>query len=134
MRFVAASNRGLKELVRDGKFREDLYYRLDVFSIVVPPLRERRGFRCWRRPFQELAAETGKDVQGFTPAALEVFQPLRMANIRELCNTAERCAVMHRGVTTWTDLMNDLVPDLTTLQRRSHFDALQSCSRRIGFR
>jgi two-component system, NtrC family, response regulator AtoC len=100
VRFIAASNRDLKELVRQGKFREDLLYRLDVYNIHVPPLRVRRedipflaqGF------LKELAIETDKAVRGFTPAALEELERHGWpGNIRELRNTVERALLSCRG-------------------------------------
>ena len=105
VRFIAATNRDLKELVREGKFREDLYYRLDVYSIVVSPLRERReDIPLLAQTFlQELAAETGKDVKGFTPAALEVFSRYGWpGNVRELRNTVERSLLSVQG--EWIDI------------------------------
>ncbi len=93
VRFIAASNRDLNELVQQGKFREDLFYRLDVYHIVVPPLRRRReDIPLLARHFlHELAAETDKHVQGFTPAALELLSCYRWpGNIRELRNAIER--------------------------------------------
>jgi DNA-binding NtrC family response regulator len=93
VRFIAASNRNLKELVQQGKFREDLFYRLDVYSIVVPPLRERRDdIPLLASTFlRELAVETEKKVTGFTPAALEAMVRYGWpGNVRELRNTVER--------------------------------------------
>ena len=100
VRFIAASNRDLKELVRAGKFREDLYYRLDVYNIVVPPLHERReDIPLLAQTFlQQLAAETGKDAKGFTPAALEALSRHAWpGNVRELRNTVERSLLTARG-------------------------------------
>jgi two-component system response regulator AtoC len=100
VRFIAASNRDLKELVRQGKFRDDLLYRLDVYNIHVPPLRTRRedipflaqGF------LKELAIETDKAVHGFTPAALEELERHAWpGNIRELRNTVERALLSSRS-------------------------------------
>jgi transcriptional regulator with PAS, ATPase and Fis domain len=93
VRFIAASNRNLKDLVQQGKFREDLFYRLDVYSIVVPPLRERRDdIPLLASTFlRELAVETDKKVTGFTPAALEAMVRYGWpGNVRELRNTVER--------------------------------------------
>jgi DNA-binding NtrC family response regulator len=104
VRFIAATNRDLKELVREGKFREDLYYRLDVYNIVVPPLRERlEDVPLLAQTFlQQLAAETGKDAKGFTPAALEALNRYSWpGNVRELRNTVERSLLTARG--EWID-------------------------------
>src|SRR3990172_5866532 len=100
VRFIAATNRDLRELVRQGQFREDLFYRLDVYSIVAPPLRTRRDdIPLLAQTFlRELAAETDKKVTAFTPAALEILERYDWpGNIRELRNTVERSMVSCRG-------------------------------------
>jgi DNA-binding NtrC family response regulator len=100
VRFIAASNRDLKELVRQGLFREDLLYRLDVYNIHVPPLRARvDDLPFLAQSFlKELALETDKAVRGFTPAALETFERHSWpGNIRELRNTVERALLSCRG-------------------------------------
>ncbi|MCR4301243.1 MAG: sigma-54 dependent transcriptional regulator [Sulfuricaulis sp.] len=93
VRFIAATNRDLKALVQESKFREDLLYRLDVYSIVVPPLRSRReDIPLLAQTFlHELAVEMDKKVMAFTPAALERLKRYHWpGNIRELRNTVER--------------------------------------------
>ncbi|MDH3514620.1 MAG: sigma-54 dependent transcriptional regulator [Gammaproteobacteria bacterium] len=102
VRFIAATNRDLKTLVQEGKFREDLLYRLDVYSIVAPPLRRRReDIPLLAQTFlQELAAETDKKVTAFTPAALEALARYTWpGNIRELRNTVERSILTCQGKT-----------------------------------
>jgi DNA-binding NtrC family response regulator len=93
VRLVAATHRNLEQLVADGDFREDLYYRLDVLPIELPPLRERRSdIPALAEHFRdELNAENGRSVPGFTPEVL-----LRLStfdwpgNVRQLENTIER--------------------------------------------
>ncbi len=100
VRFIAASNRDLKDLIRQGKFREDLFYRLDVYNIHVPPLRERReDIPFLAQSFlKELAIEIDKPVRGFSPAALEALEHHAWpGNIRELRNTVERALLSCRG-------------------------------------
>ncbi len=100
VRFIAASNRNLKELVQQGKFREDLFYRLDVYNIHVPPLRARRDdIPFLTQSFlKELSKETDKKVDGFSPAALEALERHPWpGNIRELRNTVERALLSCRG-------------------------------------
>lgn len=100
VRFIAATNRDLKDLVREGKFREDLLYRLDVYSIVVPPLRNRREDipQLAETFLHELVAETDKKVTNFTPAALRILERYGWpGNIRELRNTVERSLLSCRG-------------------------------------
>ncbi len=102
VRFLAATNRDLKALVREGRFREDLLYRLDVYSIVVPPLRSRReDIPLLAQTFlRELATETDKKITAFTPAALEALGRHDWpGNIRELRNAVERSLLSCQGKT-----------------------------------
>lgn len=112
VRFIAASNQDLKELARQGRFREDLLYRLDVYNINVPPLRLRReDIPFLAQSFlKELAIETEKAIHGFTPATLEeLVRHGWPGNIRELRNTVERALLSCR-----TDVIDvcDLPPAL----------------------
>jgi len=93
VRFLAATNRNLKDMVRQGRFREDLLYRLDVYNIVVPPLRDRaEDVTLLAETFlRDLAQETDKPVHGFTQAALQVLLGYSWpGNVRELRNAVER--------------------------------------------
>jgi len=96
-RIVAASNRDLDELVEQGRFREDLFYRLNVMSLRVPPLRERSEdvpelARHFLRRFGE---EFGKSFQGFSEPAMERLTAHPWpGNVRELRNTVERAALL----------------------------------------
>jgi DNA-binding NtrC family response regulator len=97
VRFIAATNRDLAELVRQGKFREDLFHRLNVVSIRLPTLAERReeipGFVA---SFLEiLAAENGKTVPSVEPELLDFFAAYDWpGNLRELRNALERMLVL----------------------------------------
>jgi DNA-binding NtrC family response regulator len=97
VRIIAATNIDLMDLVKRGEFREDLYYRLNVISLRIPPLRERReDIPILIEHFiAKYAAENGKDVRGVTPAAARrlMGDPWR-GNVRELENTIERAAVL----------------------------------------
>jgi transcriptional regulator with GAF, ATPase, and Fis domain len=93
VRVIAGSKRDLKELVTDGKFREDLYYRLNVIPIVLPPLRERREDipLLMEHFLARYARQRGVDVPVLSPAARQVL--LRYpwpGNVRELENACER--------------------------------------------
>jgi len=102
VRIMAATNRDLKEMVREGKFRDDLFYRLDVYSIVVPPLRDRReDVPLLAQAFLiELAADTDKMVHAISPEALEVLGRYGWpGNIRELHNAVERSLLSCNGDT-----------------------------------
>jgi two-component system response regulator HupR/HoxA len=97
VRVVAATNRKLDEEVRAGRFREDLYYRLKVFPITIPPLRERPEdiAPIARHLVQRLATQIKKPVGELTPEALAALQraPFR-GNVRELANELERAMLL----------------------------------------
>jgi two-component system response regulator AtoC len=100
VRLIAATNRNLAELVAAGTFREDLYYRLTVVPIHLPPLRQRAGdipllAQVFLRGF---AAENGKQVNEFTPDALEALMQYPWpGNVRELRTAIEHAVVLSRG-------------------------------------
>ena len=99
-RLVSATNRNLFTLVRDGGFREDLYYRLHVFPIVVPPLRERRDdiLELAHAFVGRFAAAEGKDVPGFTPAATHLLAAHPWpGNVRQLENSIYSAVVLSDG-------------------------------------
>ncbi len=100
VRVVAASNRDLRQLVDEGRFREDLYYRLKVVQLDVPPLRVRRSdIPLLAQSFvHKYAGENERDVQGFTERALQhlMIYPWP-GNVRELENAIERAVVMCDG-------------------------------------
>jgi DNA-binding NtrC family response regulator len=100
VRVICATNRDLKEEIRKGRFREDLYFRLHVFTIELPPLKERKEDipLLVHHFIEKFNAETGKHVQGMTPAALAVLQAYPWpGNIRELRNTVERAMILVDG-------------------------------------
>jgi len=97
VRVVAATNRHLEEAVTAGDFRRDLYFRLKVVEIIVPPLRRRpEDIEMLAMHFlKRFAAETGRRVRGFTPEALEAMRTYHWpGNIRELRNCIERAVVL----------------------------------------
>ncbi|PLX93984.1 MAG: DNA-binding response regulator [Desulfuromonas sp.] len=102
VRIVAATNKNLEEEVRKERFREDLYYRLNVVNIHIPPLRERREDieALARHFFQKYIAETGKKIDGIAPRALSsLFAYDWPGNVRELQNAMERAVVLAKGET-----------------------------------
>ena len=100
VRVIGATNRDLHKLVEEGAFREDLYYRLYVVSIRIPPLRERPAdipllVNHYTRVYNE---ENGRQIEGLTPDALDLLVGYRWpGNVRELRNVIERMVVMGRG-------------------------------------
>ena len=100
IRLVAATNKNLEELVRTGKFREDLFFRLRVVEITLPPLRERTGdIPLLAQSFlREFAKENGKAVNEFTADALECLMRFSWpGNVRELRTAIEHAVVLSRG-------------------------------------
>jgi Nif-specific regulatory protein len=105
VRVVAATNRDLEKAVTSGDFRRDLYFRLKVVEILVPPLRRRpEDIEPLAAHFLErFAAETGRKLRGYTPEALEAMQNYHWpGNIRELRNVIERAVVLSQG--EWIDV------------------------------
>ena len=100
VRIVAATNRDLAGMVRDGRFREDLYYRLNVVNLSLPPLRARRAdIPLLADHFlRRYSAEAGRELVGFEPEALAALQEHNWpGNVRELENTIERAVVLCAG-------------------------------------
>jgi transcriptional regulator with PAS, ATPase and Fis domain len=99
-RVISATNKDLEKAVKEENFREDLYYRLNVFSIVLPPLRERRSdIPLIARYFlNKYAQSMNKNVTDFSPQALEMFAGYDWpGNIREVRNAVERAMVVAKG-------------------------------------
>jgi two-component system, NtrC family, response regulator AtoC len=100
VRVIAATNKNLEALVREGKFRDDLFYRLDVVPIHLPPLRERREdipllFNAF---LQEFSRQNHKKISGFSAEAQEAMQKFAWpGNIRQLRSVIERAVVLCRG-------------------------------------
>ncbi|MDD4059748.1 MAG: sigma-54 dependent transcriptional regulator [Kiritimatiellae bacterium] len=102
IRIIAATNRDLRKYVEEGKFREDLFYRLDVVEIKMPPLKERGGdiaLLC-NRFMKEFAEVNARPVSRFAPEAAAILQAYSWpGNVRELRNTIEKMVVLARGDT-----------------------------------
>jgi DNA-binding NtrC family response regulator len=100
VRLVAATNRGLRNQVAARRFREDLFFRLSVFPIVVPPLRERKGdiIRLARYFVDRLCRDMKKRPLSLTPEAIITLQEYRWpGNVRELQNCIERAVILAEG-------------------------------------
>lgn len=104
VRIIAATNRDLDELIKQGRFREDLYYRLNVIKIEVPPLRERRGDipTLVAHFLQTYTEKLGRQVNGISKEAMEFLTSYHWpGNVRELENCLERAVVL-----TQSDVLN----------------------------
>lgn len=102
VRIIAATNRDLEAMIAQGKFREDLYYRLNVILIKTPPLRERKGdVRMLADAFLKRVSERhGRPMQGFEPEVLAAMEAYAWpGNVRELENMIERSVALETGVT-----------------------------------
>ena len=122
VRVLAATNRDLEEDVRQGTFRKDLFFRLHVVQIDVPPLRHRPEDIQVLADFflQKYNAETGRRIKEFTPAARQQLQRYRWpGNVRELKNVIERAVVLTRG---YIIDLNDLTLTKLTTASESRFD------------
>jgi DNA-binding NtrC family response regulator len=97
VRIIAATNRNLKEMVNEGNFREDFYYRLNVFPVFIPPLRDRRDDipRLLYHFLKLYCRQTGKRVDGFSDDALEILVDFNWpGNVRQLKNQVERLVIL----------------------------------------
>jgi len=95
-----ATNKNLTRLVHEGAFREDLFYRLNVVSLEVPPLRDRRDDIALLAPhfLETFATKNQKEIKGFTPKAMDCLIRYDWpGNVRELMNAVERAVVLARS-------------------------------------
>ena len=106
VRVIAASNKNLKKEIQQGRFREDLFYRLNVVALAVPPLRERpEDISLMVQHFLKMFSErNSKSISGFTPQAMQsLAQYTWPGNVRELMNAVERAVVLSRTETVDAD-------------------------------
>ena len=114
IRVIAATNVDLRQKVKDGSFREDLFYRLNVITIELPPLRERKEdiIGLARLFLVEFCTKSGKKITGFTTEAIDLLMSHQWpGNIRELKNVIESAVVLSRGDTIDEDVI--LLTDMT---------------------
>ncbi len=108
VRVIAATNRDLKEEIAEKRFREDLYYRLGVVTVVLPPLRERKEDTVLlaKAFLQKFSLQYQKEINGFSEEALTAFKSYAWpGNVRELENRVKRAVIMSEGrVVTANDL------------------------------
>ena len=131
VRVIAATNRNLQDRIARGAFREDLFYRLNVFPIHIPPLRERTDdipdlAACFLESF---SSAFGRDFRGVSPEAAELLQRYAWpGNIRELRNVIERICIMQHGPT----LLPEYLPvEIRGIQATSGLSSSQLANRFI---
>jgi two-component system response regulator AtoC len=133
-RVIAATNRNLEKMIEEHTFREDLFYRLNVMPIFLPPLRERTDdlenlINHFVRRFNR---KMGRHIQGFAPDAVEMLRKYRWpGNIRELENLIERCFIIENGTQITAHSMPDAVKHAT--QSEIEFDLPGSYSGPLDF-
>ena len=106
VRIIAATNRDLEEAVREGRFREDFYYRLNVFPITVPPLRERREDipALVSALVDEFGTSLGKNIESVARESMDALQRYHWpGNVRELRNVIERAMIVTKGPKLWIE-------------------------------
>jgi transcriptional regulator with GAF, ATPase, and Fis domain len=140
VRVIAATNRDLIEEVRKGRFREDLYYRLNVFPIRMPPLRERPEdipLLVWTF-LEDFSSRMGKKITQVPRATMEALQRQPWpGNVRELRNVIEHGAIVTTGDTLRVGMLGDAVPgaapsqSLADAEREHIVRALEKTSWRI---
>jgi two-component system NtrC family response regulator len=129
-RVIAATNRDLKEAMRDGRFREDLFFRLGVILVSLPPLREREGdvILLAKAFLERYADENRKKVKGFTNQAINAIEQYTWpGNVRELENRIKRAVIMADGrKITSADLeLETLQPEYERMGLKEARDALE---------
>jgi formate hydrogenlyase transcriptional activator len=123
VRVIAATNRNLQESIRTGEFRSDLFYRLNVFPIDVPPLRERQSDIPQLAMFflARFSKKFGKDIQGIPRATVDRLTDYSWpGNIRELQNVIERAVILSQS--SVLELEPDLIPALAPADRSGSRD------------
>jgi DNA-binding NtrC family response regulator len=144
VRILAATNADLRKMVIEGKFREDLFYRLNVITIGLPPLRARKEDipQLVERFLKKFSAENARTGLQFSPEAMKVMMDYEWpGNVRELENAVERAVVLASGSLLGPDLLPEQLflngsqePSLfpaESLDGRSLFEIIEACERRI---
>ena len=144
VRILAATNADLRKLVQENRFREDLYYRLNVISIPLPPLRDRKEdvAPLAEHFLRKYSHENGREGLRFSPEAMKMLMDYDWpGNVRELENTVERAVVLSSGPALGPDLLPEQFSQnhsgvirsfpAENLEGRSLFDIMEACERRI---
>ena len=141
VRIIAATNVDLKQMVKEGKFREDLFYRLNVITIDLPPLRQRKEDipLLVQHFLQKFSNENERPLRRLTPEAMRPLLTYSWpGNVRELENVMERAVVLSSGIEITAELLPDHIAGRGTafpiLEHRgdaSLFDIMEECERHI---
>src|SRR5947209_895653 len=141
VRIIAATNVDLRQMVREGKFREDLFYRLNVITIDLPPLRQRKEDipLLVEHFLHKYSQENERDARRITPEGLRPLVAYSWpGNVRELENVVERAVVLSSGIEIGSELLPDhmvgrgsTMPVMEPRPDASLFDILEDCERRI---
>jgi len=121
-RVITATNKNLKEEIKEGHFREDLFYRINVVTLSVPPLRERREDIPLLADFflKQYAVKNRRLIKGFTPLATDLLMRYDWpGNVRELANMVERSVIMARGDMITPDEFSDTLRALDPEMKKS---------------
>jgi transcriptional regulator with GAF, ATPase, and Fis domain len=141
VRIIAATNRDIEQEVKDGKFRRDLYYRLNVFPITIPPLRERPEDipLLVRAVVKEFQKRMGKEIENIPKRTMQALQSYSWpGNVRELRNLIEHAIILNKGKTLEVDVPNrassekDTTDKLEDLERRHIVAVLEKTGWRIA--
>jgi DNA-binding NtrC family response regulator len=143
VRILAATNADLRKLVQEGRFREDLYYRLNVISLTLPPLRERREDIPYllEHFLEKYSRENKREGLRFSPAALKLLMDYHWpGNVRELENAVERAVVLASGPVLGPELLPEQISQngsravtapLEDMSGRSLFEITEAYERRV---
>jgi len=141
VRIIAATNVDLQQQVKEGKFREDLFYRLNVITIDLPALRQRKEDIPMLTDFflQKYAKENDQSSKRITPEAMRPLLTYSWpGNVRELENVMERAVVLSSGSSIGLDLLPDSIagrntqfPGMVQRDDASLFDIMEDCERHI---
>ena len=133
LRLILATNDNLEELVRQGKFRQDLFYRINVITLTQPPLRDRMGDipLLVEHYLVEMNERNGKSVKRFDDSALQLMQRYNWpGNVRELVNVVERAVVLSKGEVVGIDDLPESLrredPHRTMVQLTGNAHSLKS--------
>jgi transcriptional regulator with GAF, ATPase, and Fis domain len=141
VRIIAATNRDIEQEVKDGNFRRDLYYRLNVFPIVIPPLRERPEDipLLVRAVVKEFQKRMGKEIENIPKRTLQALQSYSWpGNVRELRNLIEHAMILSKGKTLEVEVPNrasskrDVTGNLEDIERKHIAAVLENTGWRIA--